>query len=276
MNHSFFPSPSERVSWLFSWSCSEFENEAVYSSTVRVWFTYFDRLHSYLLRPIPPPFCYIDLQPNLAFDLDYVMNILKNDPLSVHFVLVICTWFYTVQLFFARHSCGLHYPVVLPPSYLWFTLSRCFHFVMVLVYTIRLFCLRHTYGLHYPVVLPPSYLWLTLSRCFHFVIVLVYTIQLFRFRHSYGLHYPVVLPPSQLWFTLSRRFPFAIAWVYTIQLFSLRNSYGLHYAVVLPPSWLCFTVSRKRAHMQLVGEHSATVVSARWVTVDWSWPKEWN
>ena len=176
-----------------------------------------------MLRPIPPSFCYIDLQPNLAFDLDYVMNILKNDPLSVHFVLVICTWFYTVQLFFARHSCGLHYPVVLPPSYLWFTLSRCFHFV----------------------------------------IVLVYTIQLFRFRHSYGLHYPVVLPPSQLWFTLSRRFPFAIAWVYTIQLFSLRNSYGLHYAVVLPPSWLCFTVSRKRAHMQLVGEHSATVVSAR-------------
>ena len=23
-------------------------------------------------------------------------------------------------------------------------------------------------------------------------------------------------------------------------------------------------------------EHSATVISARWATVDWSWPKEWN
>ena len=33
---------------------------------------------------------------------------------------------------------------------------------------------------------------------------------------------------------------------------------------------------RKRAHTQLVGEHSVTVVSALWVTVDWSWPKEWN
>ena len=30
---------------------------------------------------------------------------------------------------------------------------------------------------------------------------------------------------------------------------------------------------RKRAHMQLVGEHSVTVVSARWVTVDWFWRK---
>ena len=28
--------------------------------------------------------------------------------------------------------------------------------------------------------------------------------------------------------------------------------------------------------MQLVREHSVTVVSARWATVDWSLPKEWN
>ena len=27
---------------------------------------------------------------------------------------------------------------------------------------------------------------------------------------------------------------------------------------------------------QLVRDHSSTVVSARWATVDWSWPKEWN
>ena len=29
---------------------------------------------------------------------------------------------------------------------------------------------------------------------------------------------------------------------------------------------------RKRAHTQLVREHSVTVVSARWATRDWSWP----
>ena len=29
-------------------------------------------------------------------------------------------------------------------------------------------------------------------------------------------------------------------------------------------------------HTQLVREHSATVVSAGWATVDWSWLKEWN
>ena len=33
---------------------------------------------------------------------------------------------------------------------------------------------------------------------------------------------------------------------------------------------------RKRAHTQLDREHSVTVVSARWATVDWTWPKEWN
>ena len=33
---------------------------------------------------------------------------------------------------------------------------------------------------------------------------------------------------------------------------------------------------RKRTHTQLVREHSATILSARWATVDWSWPKEWN
>ena len=33
---------------------------------------------------------------------------------------------------------------------------------------------------------------------------------------------------------------------------------------------------RKRAHTQLVMENSATVVSARWATVDWFWHKEWN
>ena len=32
----------------------------------------------------------------------------------------------------------------------------------------------------------------------------------------------------------------------------------------------------KQAHTQLVREHSATVVSAHWATVDWSWLKEWN
>ena len=33
---------------------------------------------------------------------------------------------------------------------------------------------------------------------------------------------------------------------------------------------------RKQAYTQLVREHSATVVSAHWATVDWSRPKEWN
>ena len=33
---------------------------------------------------------------------------------------------------------------------------------------------------------------------------------------------------------------------------------------------------RRWACTQLVKEHLATVISACWATVDWSWPKEWN
>ena len=33
---------------------------------------------------------------------------------------------------------------------------------------------------------------------------------------------------------------------------------------------------RKLAQTQLVTEHSTTVVSVRWATVNWSWHKEWN
>ena len=33
---------------------------------------------------------------------------------------------------------------------------------------------------------------------------------------------------------------------------------------------------KKWAHTQLVRQHSATVISVRWATMDWSWPKEWN
>ena len=46
--------------------------------------------------------------------------------------------------------------------------------------------------------------------------------------------------------------------------------------------WLCrcsdivWEAIRKRAHTQLVREHSVTVVSARWATVDWSLTKERN
>ena len=46
--------------------------------------------------------------------------------------------------------------------------------------------------------------------------------------------------------------------------------------------WLCRCAGvvwepvRKQVHMQLVREHSATVISVHWATVDWSWPKEWN
>ena len=39
--------------------------------------------------------------------------------------------------------------------------------------------------------------------------------------------------------------------------------------IVWEPVW-------KQTHMQLVREHSATVISAHWVTLDWSWHKEWN
>ena len=43
--------------------------------------------------------------------------------------------------------------------------------------------------------------------------------------------------------------------------------------------WLCcpgieWESGGKRAHTQLVRERSSTVVSARWASVDWSWPKE--
>ena len=46
--------------------------------------------------------------------------------------------------------------------------------------------------------------------------------------------------------------------------------------------WLCRCAGTvwkpiwKRAHTQLVREHSPTVILARWARVDWSWPKEWN
>ena len=56
---------------------------------------------------------------------------------------------------------------------------------------------------------------------------------------------------------------------------------SLHLSSEFGVSWLCCCAGivlepiRKRAHT-LVRLHSATVVSARWATVDWSWPKEWN
>ena len=40
------------------------------------------------------------------------------------------------------------------------------------------------------------------------------------------------------------------------------------------PLYIVWESIRKRAHTQLVREHSATV--AGWATVDWSWPKEWH
>ena len=46
--------------------------------------------------------------------------------------------------------------------------------------------------------------------------------------------------------------------------------------------WLCHCAGivwepiRKRAHAQLIREHSATVVSVCWANLDWSWPKGWN
>ena len=33
---------------------------------------------------------------------------------------------------------------------------------------------------------------------------------------------------------------------------------------------------REQAHMQLIREHSATVIPAHRASVDWSWHKEWN
>ena len=46
--------------------------------------------------------------------------------------------------------------------------------------------------------------------------------------------------------------------------------------------WLChyagivWELFQKWTHMQLIRENSAKVLSTRWATVDWSWPKEWN
>ena len=39
---------------------------------------------------------------------------------------------------------------------------------------------------------------------------------------------------------------------------------------------LCGKLWRKWAHMQLIREHLAIVISDCWAIVDWSWPKEWN
>ena len=47
---------------------------------------------------------------------------------------------------------------------------------------------------------------------------------------------------------------------------------GFSKRACLPYSWVPHT----RAHMQLFKEHSVTVISARWATVDWSLPKEWS
>ena len=39
----------------------------------------------------------------------------------------------------------------------------------------------------------------------------------------------------------------------------------------------CLDISMQHAiHMQLVMEHSVTIVSARWATVYWAWRKELN
>ena len=44
--------------------------------------------------------------------------------------------------------------------------------------------------------------------------------------------------------------------------------------------WLCCagmgSLAGKGAHRPLIREHSDTVLSARWATVNWSWPKKWN
>ena len=38
----------------------------------------------------------------------------------------------------------------------------------------------------------------------------------------------------------------------------------------------CHMPTHKQAHIQLFWELSATAISARLATVDWSWPKEWD
>ena len=47
-------------------------------------------------------------------------------------------------------------------------------------------------------------------------------------------------------------------------------------ALTMPLSRHSVGTYPEKAHTQLVREHSATVISARRSTVDWSWPKEWN
>ena len=56
----------------------------------------------------------------------------------------------------------------------------------------------------------------------------------------------------------------------------------INQCVLYSVGWLCRCAGivwepiRNRAHMQLVREHSVTVIYVHWATVDWSWPKEWN
>ena len=64
--------------------------------------------------------------------------------------------------------------------------------------------------------------------------------------------------------------------------FTPEHAYKHPWHIKVGVDWLCrcparvWESIRKRAHMQLVREHSVTVVSAHWATVDWSWTKEWN
>ena len=48
---------------------------------------------------------------------------------------------------------------------------------------------------------------------------------------------------------------------------------GSRSRLTMPLSRQSMESIRKRAHTQLVRKHSAKIVSARWTTVDWSWPK---
>ena len=80
--------------------------------------------------------------------------------------------------------------------------------------------------------------------------------------HSGTLKSPVILPKVQV-----------AGYTWT----SIR-----HWPNEVGVNWLCHCPGivlepiRKQAHTQLVREHSTTVVSAWWATVDWSWSKEWN
>ena len=61
-----------------------------------------------------------------------------------------------------------------------------------------------------------------------------------------------------------------------------KHTYAFVWPNVVGVGWLCccpgivWEPIMKRAHAQLIREHSATVISARWATLDWSWPKEWK